>query len=207
MATIYSLLILASFTSSMYFHGLIAHLFLALNNIPSSGCCCSVAKSCPTLLQSYGLQPIRLLCPWDFPNKNTEVGHHFFLQGIFLIQGSKLHLLHWQADSLLLSHLGSLYLPVPQFIYSSPTERHLGCCQLLAIINKAVVNTGVQILCGHNFSTPLGEYQGVQLLDHMARVCLLLWPETTGQILSNIVRIKSTILMGDVGTLEIDTER
>ena len=39
---------------------------------------------------------------------------------------------------------------------------------------------GVQILCGHNFSTPLGEYQGVQLLDHMARVCLLLWPETIG---------------------------
>ena len=69
-------------------------------------------------------------------------------------------------------------MPEPQFIHSSPTEGHLGCCQLLAIINKAAVNTGVQILCEHNFSTPLGEYQGVQLLDHMARVCSLLWPET-----------------------------
>ena len=29
------------------------------------------------------------------------------LQGIFLTQGSNLHLLHWQADSLPLSHLGS----------------------------------------------------------------------------------------------------
>ena len=43
-----------------------------------------------------------------FPSKNTGVGCHFLLQGIFLTQGSKphlLHLLHWQADSLLLYHL------------------------------------------------------------------------------------------------------
>ena len=31
---------------------------------------------------------------------NTGVGCHFLLQGIFLIQGSNLHLLHWQAVSL-----------------------------------------------------------------------------------------------------------
>ena len=30
------------------------------------GCCCSVAKSCPTL-QPHGLQPIRLLCPLPSP--------------------------------------------------------------------------------------------------------------------------------------------
>ena len=36
----------------------------------------------------YGLQPIRLLCPWDFPGKNTGVGYHFLLQGIFPTQGS-----------------------------------------------------------------------------------------------------------------------
>jgi len=51
---------------------------------------------------------IRLLCPWDFPGKNTEVGCHFLLQGIFLTQGLNPCLLPWQADSLLLSHLGSL---------------------------------------------------------------------------------------------------
>ena len=42
--------------------------------------------------------------------KNTEVGCHFLLQGIFPIQGSNpclLYLLHWQADSLPLSHLAS----------------------------------------------------------------------------------------------------
>ena len=29
----------------------------------------------------------RLLCPWDFPGKNNEVGCYFPLQRIFLIQG------------------------------------------------------------------------------------------------------------------------
>ena len=33
--------------------------------------CCSVA-----LLQLHGLYPARLLCPWDFPGKNTGVGCH-----------------------------------------------------------------------------------------------------------------------------------
>ena len=57
------------------------------------------------------LQPTRLLCPWNFPYKNTGVGDHFLLQEIFVTQGLNPHLLcllHWQADSLPLSHLGSL---------------------------------------------------------------------------------------------------
>ena len=45
-------------------------------------------------LQHYGLQPTRLLCLWDFPGKNTGVGCHFFLRGIFPTQGSNLGLLH-----------------------------------------------------------------------------------------------------------------
>ena len=32
--------------------------------------------------------------PWDSPGKNTGVGCHFLLQGIFLTQGSNPHLLH-----------------------------------------------------------------------------------------------------------------
>ena len=62
-------------------------------------------------LRSYGLYPARLLCPWDSPSKNTGVGCHFFLQGIFPTQGSNLcllHLLHWQVDSLPLSYTGKL---------------------------------------------------------------------------------------------------
>ena len=55
--------------------------------------CCFVVKSCPTLLRSHGLLPVRLLCPWDFPGNNTAVGCLFLLQGIFPTQGSNTHLL------------------------------------------------------------------------------------------------------------------
>ena len=38
--------------------------------------------------QLHGLQPTRLLCPWDFPSKSTGMGCHALLQGIFPTQGS-----------------------------------------------------------------------------------------------------------------------
>ena len=46
-------------------------------------CCCLVAKLCPTLLQPHGLKPTRLFCPWYSPGKNSGVGCHALLQGIF----------------------------------------------------------------------------------------------------------------------------
>ena len=64
------------------------------------------AKSCPTLSWPHCLQPTMLLCPWDFPSKNTGAGCHSLLQGIFLTQQANLSLLHWHADSLWLSHPG-----------------------------------------------------------------------------------------------------
>ena len=45
---------------------------------------CSIVSNS---LQPHGLWPARLLCPWDFPSKNTGVGCHFLLQGIFLTEG------------------------------------------------------------------------------------------------------------------------
>ena len=38
---------------------------------------------------SYGLQPTRLLCPWDSPSKNTGMVSHSLLQGVFSTQRSK----------------------------------------------------------------------------------------------------------------------
>ena len=73
-------------------------------------CCYLVAKLSWTLLWLHGLYLARLLYPWDFSGKNTGVGCHFLLQGIFLTQGSNqslLRLLHLQAGSLSLDHLGS----------------------------------------------------------------------------------------------------
>ena len=69
-------------------------------------CCCLVAKLCPTLLQPHGLQPTRLFCLWDFPDKNTEAGCHFLFQGNFPTQGWNPSLLNWQTGSLPLSHQG-----------------------------------------------------------------------------------------------------
>ena len=42
----------------------------------------------------WTVQPARLFCPWDFPGKDTGVGCHLLLQGIFPTQGSNLGLLH-----------------------------------------------------------------------------------------------------------------
>ena len=39
-------------------------------------------------LQSHGLQPATLFCPWNSPGKNTGMGSLSHLQGIFLTQGS-----------------------------------------------------------------------------------------------------------------------
>ena len=72
---------------------------------PRSGQLCSVVL-CPVLfksLQPHGLQPAKLLCPWNFSGKNNAgAGCHFLLQGIFLTQRLNphlLHLLHWQVDT------------------------------------------------------------------------------------------------------------
>ena len=44
-----------------------------------------VAQSCPTLSDPHGLQPTRLLHPWDFLAKSTGVGCHCLLQGMTLV--------------------------------------------------------------------------------------------------------------------------
>ena len=51
------------------------------------------------LLQPHGLWLTRLLCPWNSPGKNTGVGFHFLLQGIFPDpEPISLALLRGQAD-------------------------------------------------------------------------------------------------------------
>ena len=55
----------------------------------------------------HGLQTARLLCPWDFPGKNTGVGGHSHSQGIFLTQGWNPGLLHCRQILDHLSHEGT----------------------------------------------------------------------------------------------------
>ena len=69
--------------------------------------------------------PARILCPWNFPGKNTGVGCHFLLQGIFPMQGSNLHLLHWQGDWILYDGATrEAHLPHRSFVFSC-------CCCLV----------------------------------------------------------------------------
>ena len=45
-------------------------------------------------LEPQELSPARLPCAWDSPDKNTGVGSHSLLQGIFLTQGLNSGLLY-----------------------------------------------------------------------------------------------------------------
>ena len=78
------------------------------------GHACLVAQSCPTLLRCHGLQPARLLCPWDSPGKNTGMGCDALLQGISPNQETNPHLSTLspalKMDSLPLSLRGKMYL-------------------------------------------------------------------------------------------------
>ena len=78
------------------------HLFLSHNHLkilpPSSGPqskSFSVSHSVVCDYSgSHGWQPARILCPWDFPGKNTGISVHALFKGIFLIQGLNLGLPH-----------------------------------------------------------------------------------------------------------------
>ena len=86
-------------------------------SLPSSFPVCVLViqiPSCLILWDPWTL-PARLLCPWDSPGKNTGVGYHFLLPGIFSTQGSNLGLLHCPQILYHLSHQGSLHLKMLTF--------------------------------------------------------------------------------------------
>ena len=108
-------------STNAYFYVFVNKIMLIL--FQKHCCCyCLVAQSCPTLFQPHGLQPTRLLCSWDFPGKNTGVGCHFLLQGIFLTQGLNLCLLHWIVGFLPLSHQES---PLERYQERKSSPSHL----------------------------------------------------------------------------------
>ena len=63
---------------------------------------------------THGLLPARLLCPWNSPSKNTGVGMHSLLQGIFLTKESNPHLLHCR-QSLLSEPPGKPCIPLSEY--------------------------------------------------------------------------------------------
>ena len=86
----------------------------------------------------------------DYPSKNTGVGCHFPLQGIFPTQGLNLHLLHWKAYSLPLSHQGNPYSGLkPLLIHSR--------CLPTSIIHSCM-NQGRWIVLWTVFVSPLNSH-------------------------------------------------
>ena len=51
--------------------------------------CCQVASVMSDSVWPHGLQPTRLLCPWNSPGKNTGVGCHFLLHSGILLRHKK----------------------------------------------------------------------------------------------------------------------
>ena len=75
---------------------------------------CACVLSGLQLLATLSMQPTRLLCPWDFPGKNSRVG--ILLHGIIPTQGLNPHLLHCGKILDRLSCFGNepAFEPVPQ---------------------------------------------------------------------------------------------
>ena len=72
----------------------------------------------------------RLICPWNSPGRNTGMGSHSLLQGVFPTQGSDLGLLHCRQIIYHLSHQGSPYSKLKTHTdWKWGDSKHISCKQ------------------------------------------------------------------------------
>ena len=111
------------------------------------------------LVSDPGLQPSTLLCLWHFPGKDTWVGCHSLLQGIFLTQGwnpclvigRQVLCMRCSGLTRVVARISmSLYEPVT-VVYPFISRRTLGWFPLWAIVNNATVDICVQVLVTYIF--------------------------------------------------------
>ena len=114
-------------------------------------------------MRPHGLWPARLLCRWNYPGKNTGVGCHFLLSGIFLIQGSNPCLLHWQAGSLPL-HLHLLESPLIHLSGIKPIPPALESRSLSVVVVFFIFRCSRSSLLWRRFSlcVVVGGYSSLQ---------------------------------------------
>ena len=93
-------------------------------------------------LRHPGLQPIRLLPPWDFQCNNTGVGCHFLLQVIFLTQRLNPGLLLCRQILYCLSHPSSISV-CHNLLYSFTSWGTFEVFPSGFLLNKAAMNIGV----------------------------------------------------------------
>ena len=109
----------------------------------------------------YGLQPTRLLLPWDFPGKSTGVECHCLLQqwtwtcansrrwcgtarpGMLQSMGSQRVGHDWETDQQQQKY--STVCMYHIFFIHSSVNGCLGCFHILAIVNIAATNIGIHV--------------------------------------------------------------
>ena len=80
--------------------------------------------------------PTGLLCPWDFPGKNTGVGCHFLSQEIFLTQGLNSYLPHCRQTCYHLRVPNKYLFNLPK-VFGHCLENHLFSFHILFLISKS----------------------------------------------------------------------
>ena len=110
--------------------------------------------SCLTLCNPRDpMEPSRLLCPWNYPGKNSGEGSHALLQGIFPTQESNLHLLWLLHCKQIIYHWATKEAPLLSMVY-------LHFLLLLLLLFNVVLKPGVQFEnsqvenCGNIFKIP-----------------------------------------------------
>ena len=95
-------------------------------------------------LRSHGVQPTRLHCLWNSPGKNTGVGSHSLLQGIFPTQGSKLGLAHCGQILYHLSHLHYPFIEVYKLLELINDYSKVAICVLTNPAGNSDMNSSVR---------------------------------------------------------------
>ena len=128
-------------------------------------CVCVLSRSVSQFFATFGLWPTRLLCSWNFPGKNIEVGCHFLLHiyiymCVYIYNGPVVNTCF--ASSFILSMVENTRNS--QEAYNTIDERtntqeviqeQLGagnkktfkfcCCRVLALVDSVAMNTGVHV--------------------------------------------------------------
>ena len=178
----------------------------------------SVSRSVvPDSLWPQGLQPTRLFCPWNFPGKNTGVGSHFFLWGIFPTQESNPGLLHCRQILYWLSYEGSLQdLSQDHINFLSSTVdntkekiEHLGSISNGNIIFKIKKISKSCTIADMNFGTfalfllmlnyPLGDHREPL---QVASCILLIQPHSLWHLPYSSVPVLELLFLGSPGSFQ-----